>query len=49
MSIPDAVSQKHVHGIDFQGKARQGKALMMNPWIVFIRVYRIQALILCHP
>lgn len=43
MSIPEAVSQQHVHGIDFEGQA-----LNMKNLIVFVRVYRIQALILRH-
>ena len=43
MSVPQAVSQKHIHGIDFEEQA-----LIMNTSIEFIRVYRIQALILRH-
>ena len=43
MSIPEAVSQKHVHSID-----SEGRALIMNTLIVFVCVRRIQALILCH-
>lgn len=42
MSTPEAVSQQHVHGIDFEGQALSARTL-----IVFDCVYRIQALILC--
>ena len=43
MSISEAVSQQHVYGIDLEGQALSAKTL-----IVFVRVYRIQALILRH-
>ena len=43
MSISEAVSQQHVYGIDLEGQALSVKTL-----IVFVRVYRIQALILRH-
>lgn len=43
MSISEAVSQQHVCSIDLDGQALSAKTL-----IVFVRVYRIQALILRH-
>lgn len=43
MSIPQAVSQQHVHGIDFEAQALSVKSL-----IEFVRVYRIQAMTLRH-
>lgn len=43
MSIPEAVSPRHVHGIDLEEHAHNVKTL-----IIFVRVYRIQASILIH-
>ncbi len=43
MSIPEAVSQQHIHSSDLEGRALSVKTL-----IVLVRVYRIQALILRH-
>ena len=39
MSIPEAVSQKHVHSID-----SEGRALIMNTLIAFVCVHRIQSI-----
>ena len=39
MSIPEAVSQKHVHSID-----SEAHALIMNTLITFVCVHRIQSI-----
>lgn len=43
MSISEAVSQQHVYDIDLEGQALGVKIL-----IVFVRIHKIQALILHH-
>ena len=44
MSIPEAVSQQHIHGKWFWRVGTERE----NFLIEFVSVYRVQAMILCH-